>query len=217
MVDLSLPMERTSWPAPIHLPALPAMTAWATLNRTIRMLLRNGSYEANCLQLYLPQVTNWALMQLCDVPATLKCGLGPNSINIPVDFHSPNSLSSKLDRGLITFDIPCPMSAQILCELENVAEIKTQLYCHSKLEFSPEGSTRRNGKRPVEPSQSRFLNIIIFGRECLEEKVGEYLSKRKMYLQDPLGCERRVPYRNPYVIQPISSESVMTDSFLFLC
>lgn len=43
--------------------------------------------------------------------------------------------------------------------------------------------------------------------------MGEYLSKHKMYLQDPHGCERYVPYRNPHIIQPISGETVMTDSF----
>jgi SWI/SNF-related matrix-associated actin-dependent regulator of chromatin subfamily A3 len=94
-----------------------------------------------------------------------------------------------------------------------VAEIRTQLYCHSKFESSPEGNIRRNVGRCGKPSQLWFLNIIIFGRESLGEKVGEYLSKHKMYLQDPLGCERRVPYRNPHVIQPISCEIVMTDSF----
>ncbi len=101
----------------------------------------------------------------------------------------------------------------MLGELEDVAEIKTQLYCHSRLEFSPEGSTRQNGRLRGKPSRSWFLNIIIFGTEGLEKKVGEYLSKRKMYLQDPLGCERCVPYRNPHVFPPDSGETVMTDSF----
>jgi SWI/SNF-related matrix-associated actin-dependent regulator of chromatin subfamily A3 len=94
-----------------------------------------------------------------------------------------------------------------------VAEINTQLDCHSKLEFSLEGNTQQNGRRSGKPSLSWFLNIIIFGREGLEEKVGEYLSKRKMYLQDPIGCQRGVPYRNPHIIQPDSGETVMTTSF----
>ncbi|RFU23988.1 hypothetical protein B7463_g12351, partial [Scytalidium lignicola] len=106
------------------------------------------------------------------------------------------------------------MSARILDELEGVAEIKTQPFCHSKLEFSPQGSTRRNGQRGKRRrSQSWFLNIIIFGTETLGEKVGEYLSKRKMYLQDPLGCERCVPYRNPHAVSSESGETMMTDSF----
>ncbi|KAF4635250.1 hypothetical protein G7Y89_g2850 [Cudoniella acicularis] len=158
--------------------------------------------------------TNWDLTQLCNIPANLTSGLVPNSSskNIPVNFHSPNRLSSELDRGLITFDIPCLTSARIIRELGNVAKIKTQLYCHSKSE-SPAGSLRQNGKRRGNPSQSWFLNTIIFGREEIWEKVGEYLSKHKRYLQDPLGCKRCVPYRNPHIIQPNSSKIVMADSF----
>jgi hypothetical protein len=105
------------------------------------------------------------------------------------------------------------MSARTLDELENAAEIKTQLYCHSTLAFSPKGSARQNGRKGGKPMQSWFLNIIIFGPERIEEKVGEYLSNRKMYLQDPLGCDRRVPYRNPHIIPPESGEIVMADSF----
>lgn len=82
-----------------------------------------------------------------------------------------------------------------------------------KIELLPERSARQNGRRSGKPSQSWVLNIIIFGREGLEEMVGEYLSMHKMYLQDPLGCERCVPYRNPHIIQPESCETLMTDSF----
>jgi len=94
-----------------------------------------------------------------------------------------------------------------------VAEINTQLDCYMKIELLPERSARQNGRRSGKPSQSWVLNIIIFGREGLEEMVGEYLSMHKMYLQDPLGCERCVPYRNPHIIQPDSSEIVMASSF----
>lgn len=34
-----------------------------------------------------------------------------------------------------------------------------------------------------------------------------------MYLQDPLGCNRSVQYRNPHVFPSESDEIVMTDSF----
>jgi SWI/SNF-related matrix-associated actin-dependent regulator of chromatin subfamily A3 len=94
-----------------------------------------------------------------------------------------------------------------------VAEIETQLYCHSKLEFPLEGGSRQNGRRRGKPSQSWFLNVIIFGREDLGERLGEYLSKHKMYLQDPFGCERCVLYRNPHIIQPDSGGTAMTDTF----
>lgn len=34
-----------------------------------------------------------------------------------------------------------------------------------------------------------------------------------MYLQDPLGCEVSVPYRNPHIVTLDSDETVMSDSF----
>jgi SWI/SNF-related matrix-associated actin-dependent regulator of chromatin subfamily A3 len=114
---------------------------------------------------------------------------------------------------LIHFNIRSAQYLRIICELESVAEITTQLYCHSKLEFPPEGGSRQNGRRRGKPTQSWFLNIILFGGEDLGERLGEYLSKHKMYLQDPLGCERCVPYRNPHIIQPDPGDTLMTDSF----
>lgn len=32
-----------------------------------------------------------------------------------------------------------------------------------------------------------------------------------MYLQDPIGCERRVPYKNPHILPPEDEDIVMTD------
>ena len=130
---------------------------------------------------------------------------------MPVDFQSPKYLSSKLDGGLNIFHIGCPKAVRILCELENVAEVTTQLYCHSRVEGS--SGVRHNGRRRGKPLKSWFLNIILFGRVDLEEKLGEYLSNHKMYLQDPRGCEHCVPYRNPHIIQPDSGETVLTSSF----
>ncbi len=47
----------------------------------------------------------------------------------------------------------------------------------------------------------------------LEGVVGNFLTKRRMYLQDPLGCDRRGLYRKPHVIPPEKGEEVMSDSF----
>jgi SWI/SNF-related matrix-associated actin-dependent regulator of chromatin subfamily A3 len=102
---------------------------------------------------------------------------------------------------------------RILCELENVAEVTTQLYCHSKFDGSSGRGVHHNDRRRGKPLQSWFLNIILFGRVDLEENLREYLSNHKMYLQDPRGCKHCVLYRNPHIIQPEPDEIVMTSSF----
>lgn len=132
---------------------------------------------------------------------------------ILVDFHRPNHLSTKHDGLPIDFEITCAASARIVAELKDTAEIKTQLNCHSKLVYASDGHNAPNRRRRGKQKISWSLNIIIFGKESLAEKVGEYLSKRKMYLQDPLGCDRRVFYRNPHILPPESGEIVMADSF----
>jgi SWI/SNF-related matrix-associated actin-dependent regulator of chromatin subfamily A3 len=152
------------------------------------------------------------IFKLCNIPVRLTDGSSSASKNIAVDLYGSSRLSSRLSSESASFEISCPKSGQILCELESAAKVQTQLYCHSKLGSSEEQGPRRDGRRRGRLSRSWFLNIIIFGPEELEDKIGAYFSKRKMYLQDPVGCECRVPYRNPHII-PDSEDTIMTDTF----
>jgi SWI/SNF-related matrix-associated actin-dependent regulator of chromatin subfamily A3 len=154
-----------------------------------------------------------ALTQLANKPLKLKFGLGTNSKSIPVVFQSPNKLSSHIGNNSVSFEILCAVTSRILGELESVLDVTTQLYCHSKLMFPPGSNPRYIGRLREKPSQTWFLNVIIFGTEDLEDTVGEHLSRYGLYLQDPLGCERHVPYRNPHIIPLESDEIIMADSF----
>ncbi len=46
---------------------------------------------------------------------------------------------------------------------------------------------------------------------AIEEAVGDFLSRRRMYLQDPLGCDRNVLYRNPHITYHGMEDIVMTE------
>jgi len=92
-----------------------------------------------------------------------------------------------------------------------VEDIDTQLYCHSNTVF--QGGNVPQGRRRGRPLHSWALNAIIFGTEDLVEVIGELLSKYQMYLQDPVGCERSVLYRNPHLLSPESEEYVIADAF----
>jgi SWI/SNF-related matrix-associated actin-dependent regulator of chromatin subfamily A3 len=96
----------------------------------------------------------------------------------------------------------CPISAEIIEELAQVQELTIQLYCQSQLE--------RLGKRCT---KHWVLNIIIYGPECLVEIVGKFLSRYRVYLQDPVGCDRNVVYDNPHIILPETNGMVTTASF----
>jgi SWI/SNF-related matrix-associated actin-dependent regulator of chromatin subfamily A3 len=110
----------------------------------------------------------------------------------------------------ILFEIPSDEASTILAELESAAEITTQIYC--QLEYDPHLIAKSKGKQRGNIPQSWVLNAIIYGPIVLEETVGDFLSKRRMYLQDPLGCDRDVLYRNPHILSPETEDTIMTSS-----
>jgi hypothetical protein len=132
--------------------------------------------------------------------------------NLSVAFEYPNILRQTTDDGGVSLEIQCSKSAQILSELEVAEEITTQLYCQMQPDTRPVSGAKSNNRRKARTAQLWSLNIVIYGPVALEETIGDYLSQRKMYLQDPLACDRIVPYRNPHIIQSESGEVVMTDA-----
>lgn len=100
----------------------------------------------------------------------------------------------------------------MLSELSYLKDVTLQTSCYSNLELPGQLSSRSAKRQGRKPSRVWRLNVIIYGTVVLEDAVGPYLSKHRMYLQDPVDCERNVLYRNPHMISK-GGEMVMTDSF----
>ncbi|PMD57317.1 uncharacterized protein K444DRAFT_644904 [Hyaloscypha bicolor E] len=136
----------------------------------------------------------------------------PLPSHLPVTFRAPNTLSS-LSNASAEFEIQSDVHSKILSELHGLEDVTTQMYCCSSLELPrqsfPPNAKRRSGKI----SRVWRLNVIIYGSVMVEDVVGQYLSKNRMYLQDPVDCERNVLYRNPHMIST-DGGIVMTDSFM---
>jgi SWI/SNF-related matrix-associated actin-dependent regulator of chromatin subfamily A3 len=94
--------------------------------------------------------------------------------------------------------------------LEKAVEIATQLYCYS--EHDTGLSDKSRGRQRGKILQTWFLNAIIYGPIALEDTVGDFLSERRIYLQDPIGCNRDVLYRNPHILSPETEVIIMTGS-----
>lgn len=133
------------------------------------------------------------------------------SDRISVTLQSPKQLVSIADAT--TFEILCPDSARILEELEIENDFGTQLYCHQRVEPDQNKSTRRNARHQKHSSQPWLLNVIVFGNKTSMDRIGDYLLKRKKYLQDPVGCERSLPYLNPHMMSAELGNITMTDEF----
>lgn len=86
-----------------------------------------------------------------------------------------------------------------------------QSYCSARTP-APAKQQHSKGKRGGRNQQSWTLSVILYGPQELEGAIGQFLSQQKMYLQDPLHCDRSVPYRNPHIIPPENGEVLMTDS-----
>lgn len=48
----------------------------------------------------------------------------------------------------------------------------------------------------------------------MSDTIGDFISQCDMYLQDPLHCERNVPYQNPHILFPLKEELVLTASLV---
>jgi hypothetical protein len=128
--------------------------------------------------------------------------------SLPVVFQAPNILRYQQKNENLVFEITNQIQARILSELVAAVDIESQLYCYKEAVQTPSSQTRRRRGKEL---QSWYLNGILYGPFGLEEAIGEFLSKNQMYLQDPLGCEWRVPYRNPHIMPPETGETLMTD------
>lgn len=58
-----------------------------------------------------------------------------------------------------------------------------------------------------------LLCMITYGPFQLFDAVSKFVSQCELYLQDPLHCNRDVPYRNPHLISGLDDEPSMTFSF----
>ncbi|KAH7355342.1 SNF2 family N-terminal domain-containing protein, partial [Rhexocercosporidium sp. MPI-PUGE-AT-0058] len=132
---------------------------------------------------------------LCGIPIDPKMGMSPTTSHPPLIFHPPNALSQDSDPDII-FSISSPVSSEMVCDLNVVAEIDLQFYYTT----SYEQVSRRKGH------PTWLLYIIIYGPTSIGDSVGQLLSRHRMYLQDPIGCDRVVPYRNPHAIELLTAQ-----------
>ncbi|KAF2458817.1 SNF2 family N-terminal domain-containing protein [Lineolata rhizophorae] len=54
------------------------------------------------------------------------------------------------------------------------------------------------------------LFVIIYGPMEIFDDVGEYCRQHDAYLQDPIGCDRDVPYRNPHRLDGLDENASTT-------
>ncbi|KAG4433796.1 hypothetical protein IFR05_010710 [Cadophora sp. M221] len=164
----------------------------------------------------LPDESSTPLQECCygmlpNIRVRLSAGVLESTKYLPVLFESSTTLRLQDSSRPEIFQVESPTHISALKELLAAKEISTQSYCSARTPASARQQHSR-GKRGGRLEQSWILNVILYGPQVLEEAIGQFLSQQKIYLQDPLHCDRSVPYRNPHIIPPENGEVLMTDT-----
>lgn len=69
-------------------------------------------------------------------------------------------------------------------------------------------------ERKSAKNASKFLGVIIYGPRCRLNDVGDFMTQAGCYLDDPVGCDRNVPYMNPQCIFSLHEQPPMTFELL---
>ncbi|PSN61328.1 hypothetical protein BS50DRAFT_504751 [Corynespora cassiicola Philippines] len=80
---------------------------------------------------------------------------------------------------------------------------------HLQLTYSTTPLTPENSTKPPRGTVG-FLSTILYGPRGRLYDVGYFTAQCGHYLEDPLGCDRNVPYLNPQCLSSIYEEPPMT-------
>ena len=100
-------------------------------------------------------------------------------------------------------------TAQILNKLNSDPSITIQMYCTAAARLDSRLEATSKYGKSVRHRES-LLSVVLYGPRCMGDAIGEFFSKCKMYLQDPLYCDFNVPYLNPHLLSRPGEEPVMT-------
>ena len=91
--------------------------------------------------------------------------------------------------------------AKAVQELLQLKDCSTQAF----LNFAPGANSRkRSQKQQIAPLA--YLSIIIHGKMRLFDGLGDGLQEAKLYLQDPVGCDHGLKYRNPHRLDGLDDD-----------
>lgn len=131
-------------------------------------------------------------------PAHTHIGVG----TVPAVFGESGKVLSEEDMRLL--GLLDEHAREVVQMLFTDPEIELQLSCRGSNAF---GQSKRV---KTAPSSSTCLSIIIYGAFHLFEDVGAFLQSSGMYLQDPVGCDRDVTYRNPHRLSGLDPDAPTT-------
>ena len=140
----------------------------------------------------------------------LPIATGPDPINVLRDGIVAAQVCHDrvfLESGSSDIGTIDPETAKAIRVLSEDTNTFLQLQCRIKTEFLP--SPKRQLPKTI-PITHIHLSILIYGPFRNFDAVGNYVEECGFYLQDPEGCNRNVPYRNPHRLSGTQKNPPMT-------
>jgi hypothetical protein len=160
--------------------------------------------------------------QIVGIPGTVKRADLDETTRCPVELNSPDTFTGTEDpnlRGEVN-----PESRYLTAALLRESEFELQVTCTISVE-PPKVLSNGKRLRVSGATPKCTIDIILYGppeladaiynfiQEC-NDSLEELQEDQRLYLQDPIGCNRDVPYQNPQKLPPLDSASVVLTSQL---
>ncbi|KAF2728957.1 hypothetical protein EJ04DRAFT_84209 [Polyplosphaeria fusca] len=139
-------------------------------------------------------------------------------VDRPVTAHPNVTLPTPCPRHAVSLtpagDVHRYMSAERLGRLDEhsfnaLSKLQADGELHLQLTFTSTPVTPVQGSKSPSGTVG-FLSIIFYGPRRRLDDVGYFATQCGYYLEDPIDCDRNVPYMNPQCLSTIYKEPQMT-------
>ncbi|KAH7085094.1 SNF2 family N-terminal domain-containing protein [Paraphoma chrysanthemicola] len=143
-------------------------------------------------------------------------------LDLPVTLSSETASSTTCTQGTLRFHPPRALcreasGEQLGCLGNYGGEILLRLNADDQLTLqlalSPSPAITTTDKKACK-GDTQYLGVILYGPRHRFSDVGDFISRSGCYLDDPIGCDRNVPYMNPQCLFSLHEQPPMTFDLL---
>jgi hypothetical protein len=128
----------------------------------------------------------------------------PDVLSQTIAVYHNNTSTTVVDGESIPIGTLSQFATDFLSTISTDDAIEIQIQCHP----IPTQYTRR--KRSTTAASTVAASVIIYGEFELFDEVGIFCDESGIFLQDPVGCDRVVEYRNPHRLSGFDNETTLT-------
>ncbi|KAI1496313.1 SNF2 family N-terminal domain-containing protein [Biscogniauxia marginata] len=163
-------------------------------------LTDEATFLALCSDLWDPlNIVCYGMIENIPVSPTPTATIIEQTSLVDVYLNEDRTIQRRLDGA--TVGSLEETTTSCICKLAREENIEIQLMLKTTLQRSGQ----RRGNRVI-----ALVSANIYGPENLADDVGDFLDECNFYLQDPVACNRNVPYKNPHCLSTLFEAPSMT-------